>query len=287
MPLVSVLTTSYNRADFIGEAIESVLASSFEDFEYIIVDDRSTDDTYKIAKSYEARDSRVRVYQNEQNLGDYPNRNQAASYATGTYLKYLDSDDVMYPHCLDVMVRCMQQFPTAGLGLCAYSDIVSPLPNLESPHDAYYKNFFELDLFGRAPGSVIILREAFEFFGGFTGKRQVGDHEFWLMIARQYPIVRLPRDLVWDRQHDDKESLYDETFEKAAMHLDVVLAALNADDCPLEDHERFRAGMLLVEDYRKHFVRELSRFRIKNAMNAMAMMNTTKAKIVHPLRGKA
>lgn len=277
MPLVSVLTTSYNRADFIGEAIESVLASSFEDFEYIIVDDRSTDDTYEIAKAYEAKDARVKVYQNEKNLGDYPNRNKAASFATGSYLKYLDSDDFMYPHCLDVMLRCMQQFPDAGLGLSSFSEIDSPLPTIESPYDAYHKNFFELDLFGRAPGSAIILRRAFESIGGFTGKRQVGDHELWLMMARRYDVVRMPRDLVWDRpHHDQKESLYDDAFDKEAMHLEIMIDAIKANDCPLSKAEKHSVGERLRGRYKKQFIHELTRGRVQNAMVARRMVNMTK-----------
>ena len=114
-PVVSVLTTCYNREQYLGETIESVLSQTFEDFEYIIVDDRSTDRSFEIAQQYAQRDSRVRVYQNESNLGDYPNRNKAASYAVGTYLKYVDSDDLLYPHTLDVITRCMSAFDDAGL----------------------------------------------------------------------------------------------------------------------------------------------------------------------------
>ena len=74
--LVSVLMTSFNREKYIAEAIESVLASTYKDFELIIVDDCSKDNTVGIAKKYEELDSRVKVYINEVNLGDYPNRNK-------------------------------------------------------------------------------------------------------------------------------------------------------------------------------------------------------------------
>src|SRR6185369_13268101 len=75
-PAVSVLMTAYNREKYVAAAIESVLAQRFTDFELIVVDDRSSDRTLEIAKEYEARDSRVRVFANERNLGDYPNRNR-------------------------------------------------------------------------------------------------------------------------------------------------------------------------------------------------------------------
>ena len=75
-----------------------MLASSYQDWELIIVDDVSTDTSAAIAKSYEKKDARIKVYVNEQtNLGDYPNRNKAASYAKGKYIKYLDADDIDIP----------------------------------------------------------------------------------------------------------------------------------------------------------------------------------------------
>jgi glycosyltransferase involved in cell wall biosynthesis len=90
IPLVSVLMTSYNRQDYIAEAIESVLNSKYQNFELIIVDDGSKDQTVKIAQEFAEKDKRIRLYINEKNLGDYGNRNKAASYATGKYIKYLD-----------------------------------------------------------------------------------------------------------------------------------------------------------------------------------------------------
>jgi glycosyltransferase involved in cell wall biosynthesis len=70
--LISVLMTAFNREKYIGYAIESVLASTYEDFELIIVDDCSTDSTVQIARRYELKDSRIKVFENTVNLGDYP-----------------------------------------------------------------------------------------------------------------------------------------------------------------------------------------------------------------------
>src|SRR6266404_3983608 len=115
-PTVSVLTTAYNREKYIAQAIESVLASSFKDFELIIVDDCSKDHTVEIARRYTG-DSRVQIHVNERNLGQFQNRNHAASLARGKYLKYLDSDDFIYPHGVAVMVDAMERFPDAALAL--------------------------------------------------------------------------------------------------------------------------------------------------------------------------
>src|SRR5258708_34709462 len=118
-PAVSVLLTAYNRAPYIASSIESLLSQTFGDFEPLITDNCSTDGTFDIAKKYEGLDSRIRVVQNERNLGQFGNRNRAAELARGSLLKYHDSDDLMYPHCLAVMVPILLSEPRAGFGLSA------------------------------------------------------------------------------------------------------------------------------------------------------------------------
>ena len=78
-PLVSILTTVFNREKYIAACIESVLNSSYHNWEMIIVDDQSKDKSVEIAKRYAAKEDRIKVYVNEKNLGDYANRNQAQS----------------------------------------------------------------------------------------------------------------------------------------------------------------------------------------------------------------
>lgn len=239
-PTVSVLMTVYNREAFIADAIESVLASDFTDFELIVVDDGSTDRSVEIARGYAAQDPRVQVHVNPENLGDYPNRNRAASLATGKYLKYVDSDDMMYPWGLSVMVRCMEQFPDAGFGLSARAEYDRPHPVEFQPEAAYRENFLGRELFGRAPGSALIRRDAFEAVGGFSGMRQLGDMEFWLKIGARYPLVTLPPALAWDREHPGQEKNVNTDTEKAVLRANVVIAALADPACPLPATERRR-----------------------------------------------
>jgi glycosyltransferase involved in cell wall biosynthesis len=100
-----------------------VLAQTLQDFELIVSDDRSTDRTVEIANEYARRDPRVRVSVNERNLGDYGNRRVIASLARGRFLKYHDSDDVMYPHCLAVMADSLLKEPSAAFALSAVSQL--------------------------------------------------------------------------------------------------------------------------------------------------------------------
>ena len=205
-PLVSVLMTAYNREQYISEAIESVLASSYSNFELIIVDDHSKDKTVEIARYYEFKDSRVKVYINERNLGDYPNRNKAASYAKGKYLKYVDSDDMIYSFGLEQLVYYMEQFPNAGYGLCTLKpNLKNKFPLYLSPLDAYNYHYLGPGLFHKAPLSAIIKKKEFDLVGGFIEERMVGDFEMWHKLSLKYSVVLMPQGIVWYRSHDSQE----------------------------------------------------------------------------------
>jgi len=251
-PLISVLMTAYNREKFIEESIDSVLRSTYTNFELIITDDCSRDITFEIAKSYAKKDYRVKVYQNEVNLGDYPNRNKAASYAQGKYIKYLDSDDIMYSHCLQVMVSAMEKFPEAGYGLSCKGDSSQPYPTCVLPHDAYWEHFNGQNHFDRAPGSAIIKKSAFDEVGGFSGKRMIGDNELWLKIGRYFPLVKFPIDLYWARMHASQESQSDYAKEYNSLRKMVFEEALSANDCPLTEKEKKTILLKIRRESLKH-----------------------------------
>jgi glycosyltransferase involved in cell wall biosynthesis len=201
-PVISVLMTAFNREKYIAEAIESVLASTYKDFELIIVDDCSKDNTVEIARKYEIQDSRVRVYVNKENLGDYPNRNKAASYAKGKYLKYLDSDDVMDSNCLAIMFTKMDAHPECAFGI---SSKLLTYSIVHTPDDSYRVHFFERGILDISPSGSIIRNDIFKIEGGFWETRCVSDFEFWLRLARKYAILELQKDLIYWREHEGQE----------------------------------------------------------------------------------
>ncbi|HTI89489.1 MAG TPA: glycosyltransferase family 2 protein [Puia sp.] len=205
-PLVSILMTAYNREKFIAAAVESVLASTYSNFELIIVDDGSKDNTVAIARSYEAKDKRVKVFINETNLGDYPNRNRAASLATGEYLKYLDSDDLIYSYGLEAFIGFMERDKDVALGVSYRKNIThQPFPEILDPTRSLRHHFFTEGFLDCAPTGTIIRRSYFEAVGGFSGKRMIGDLEFGLKIARSYKVMILPPALAFWRNHGDQE----------------------------------------------------------------------------------
>jgi glycosyltransferase involved in cell wall biosynthesis len=205
-PLISILMTSYNREYFIAEAIESVLNSTYQNFELIIVDDQSNDKTVLIANQYASKDNRIKVYVNKKNIGDYHNRNKAASYANGDYIKYLDSDDLIYPWGLEILIKSMLNFPDAGWGLCSQpQDKEKIFPFVLEPESAYKYHYFGPGLFSRAPLSSIIRTDVFRAVGGFTGKQHLGDFELWNLLALKYNVVLMPQGIVWYREHANQQ----------------------------------------------------------------------------------
>lgn len=242
-PLVSVLMPAYNSEAYISAAIESVLESTYQNFELIITDDRSKDNTLNIAKAYENKDARVKVILNDKNYGDYPNRNQAASYAKGKYLKYVDHDDYIYPYGLEQLVFYMEQFPMAGYGLCSlYQHRDKVYPFQLNSEEAYRMNYFEMELFNKAPLSSIIRKTAFEAVGGFTGKPFLGDFELWHLLSQEYPVVLMPSGIVWYRVHVNQESskIHKDpvnSFKYLTLGKDFV----SSENCPLNKADQKKA----------------------------------------------
>ena len=101
-PLVSVAIPMYNNARFVARTIESVLSQTMPDFELLIYDDRSTDNSVEIAGSF--TDSRIQLFRNDKNLGPEGNWNRAVSNVRGTYVKLVCADDLLFPECLEKQV---------------------------------------------------------------------------------------------------------------------------------------------------------------------------------------
>jgi len=256
-PIVSILTTVYNRDKYLAACIDSVLACSYQDWELIIVDDVSTDTSVAIAKSYEQKDARIKVYVNDKNLGDYPNRNKAASYAKGTYLKYLDADDLIYPQGLEVMVHTMEQFPEAALGISQkVAEDVKPYPFVMQPKETFKREFLMRGVLGLGPTGTIIRRDVFEKLGGFTGTRYIGDTEMWYKIALAYPVVKMQEELVFWRQHDDQEiTKGQDSFFYLENAFKLKLNTLQKKELPLEAPERQMALKKLTHRFSRNIAR--------------------------------
>jgi len=241
LPLLSVVITCYNRELYISAAIESVLASIFQDFELIICDDCSTDNTFQIAMKYAALDCRIQLYRNEHNIGDFPNRDKAASYAIGVYIKYVDSDDLIAPSGLATMLDAMLKYPEAAIGLCQIhndKNFEKSYPVLINPERAYREHYYGFGTLRYGPTGAIIKRKILAEMGGFGFNRFIGDTELWLKIVAQYPMVKIEPDLVTWRRHTRQEFYigHKEHFYIEKLYL-IYLESLRAPKCPLNQSD--------------------------------------------------
>jgi hypothetical protein len=266
VPAVSVLMTAYNRQNYVGSAIESVLAQTFADLELLIVDDCSGDKTVDVARKYEA-DPRVRVVVNERNLGQFPNRNLAARLARGRFLKYHDSDDLMYPHCLATMVPPLAAEPRAGFALSGSAGWVGgPCPMLLNPRMCYQREFLGIQgMFMCGPACALFRTEAFHALGGFPELGVGSDYVFWLKACASQNVLLVPGNLFWYRIHPGQE------LQKKAATAEYELTwsegwrALAAPDCPLDVREREQAKRNWAFQFLKNAYQELRRGRWRPA----------------------
>ena len=116
-PFVSIVTPVYNGGKFLDECIKSVLAQTYANWEYVIVNNCSTDNTAEIAAGYEARDSRIKLVNNPVHLKVMDNLNNAFRHISpeSTYCKVLHADDWMFPNCIAEMVALAEKYPTIGI----------------------------------------------------------------------------------------------------------------------------------------------------------------------------
>lgn len=262
---LSVLMTSYNREQYIAEAIESVLASTFTHFELIIVDDGSKDRTVAIARSYAANDPRIHVYVNEVNLGDYRNRNKAASYAKGEYLMYVDSDDKILLDGFERCIAAMQQFPQAGFGM-QYNE-TGRSPFLLSPKMAIQQHFFQQPCLMIGPGGTILRRSFFERIGRYPEKYgPANDMYFNLKAAAAGPMLMLPFTFNYYRIHEGQE--LNNKYSYLYNNFNYLRDALTELDLPLTQKEK---DWLMNKNRRRFLVNLLNYCRqSKNLPKAFA-----------------
>lgn len=114
-PVVSVVVRAFNCEEYIGQAIEGMLAQTFQDFEIVVVDDASMDGTGAILQAYARRDERIRVFRNEIHLGPVKTMNACLRHARGELIAVHDADDVSLPHRLETQANFLRANPQIAL----------------------------------------------------------------------------------------------------------------------------------------------------------------------------
>jgi glycosyltransferase involved in cell wall biosynthesis len=261
--------TAYNREKFIGEAIESVLASTYKNFELIIVDDKSIDKTLAIAKEFKEKDNRISIYINEINLGDYPNRNKAASYAKGKYILYVDSDDTIYSDTIEYCVSNMEKNISADMGMVYMVEQINE-PILIESEKALNSHFFKAPFLVIGPGGTFLRKSFFDSIKGYsTLYGPANDMYFNLKAANNGNILLLPYVFVNYRRHDGQEINNTDSYlvnsytflRDAFLQLNLKLTAKQIVWLSKKNKRRFVVNMS------KYFLKSLNIKKTKERIN--------------------
>ena len=208
-PLVSVIMPVYNGEKYLAEAIDSALAQTFMDFELLIVDDGSQDDSAEIIRAYLERDNRIRFIKLERNAGQGPALNAGLAVARGRFITTMDCDDVSLPQRLERQVSYLRANPCIGaVGACATvmnHDLTAVAFEFKVPpqHALIVFNLF----FGASfVGATIMSRGEFiEAVGGYTSDRALyTDLDLSMRLLWNTPIrfANMPDTLMLYRRHD-------------------------------------------------------------------------------------
>jgi glycosyltransferase involved in cell wall biosynthesis len=207
---VSVCVPSYNAGRFLPAAIESVLSQTFTDFELIVSDDASDDDTVEVCTRYV--DARLKIARSEERLGQSGNWNRCLELATAPYVILLHADDELCPGYLERAVAMLDSNPDVGLVHCAVEHID------EAGKSLSLQRLFERDTIDRdgvtlrrlvldgcviSPAGVMVRRSVYAQAGPFTDMIVWGvDWHMWIRISLEWPVGYVSDTLARYREHD-------------------------------------------------------------------------------------
>ncbi len=197
MPDISVILPTYNRSSTISRSIESVLSQTYKDFEFIVVDDFSTDDTHCVVENYS---SEIKYIRHETNRGAAAARNTGIKNSSGEYIAFIDSDDEWHPEKLERQIEIFSESSSdVGVvytGFYKCSDNKRELGNIPTKRGYIYEDQLMKDWVN--PTSTTMVRSAcFESVGGFNPELNARqDYELWIRIARNYQFEYIKEPLV-------------------------------------------------------------------------------------------
>ncbi len=195
MARVSIITALFNHEKYIDQAVKSVLSQTFDDWEHLIWDDGSTDQSLEIARHYAAQDPRIKVFTHSGggNRGQERTRNLALEKASGDLIGLLDSDDLYYPRKLEWLVPCFEQLEV-GMAYGRFDHLVEatgkrvPSGIMVSPAGKIFRELAHDNFIGA--GATLFRRECVEEGLRFDPAfRTTGEYPLWLKIAKDWDVA--------------------------------------------------------------------------------------------------
>lgn len=276
-PLVSVVIPAYNCEDYVAEAIDSVLAQTYGNFEIIVVNDASTDGTAAVLGRYE-REEGIRVMTHGHNKGLAAARNTGIRAARGEWITFLDADDVWRPEKIQYHLDILRRHPDlvfiSNDGMRFRDGEVPRFPPLPKSPRLRRVGWKEL-LLGRGPFSgsnATVKRECLEEVGLFDERlRAAEDRDMWIRIARRYGAFQAPGAVHGYRMHGANMS-----FDP--VHMEKNVARMLDGAC-----ERMRCSRWLRARARAHMYVDLAMVCYEAGQRAAAAVNLAKSVVSWPL----
>jgi glycosyltransferase involved in cell wall biosynthesis len=238
----SVIIPLYNKAFHIPKAIHSVLNQTCQDFELIVVNDGSTDDSLKIVRQIiQLSDKPINIH-DQSNTGVSTARNNGARLATNDYIAFLDADDWWHPSYLSEMKQLIERHPEAGIYAAKYAqvkhgkkkDAVIGVPDgFSSGYINYFAVYAKTMWMPLFPSSAIMPRRLFLDYKGFKPEIKLGeDFELWVRLALNYPVAFLNKVLVFYNQDVDvsDRGVSPERFHPPERHFVYHLEQFKEDE---------------------------------------------------------
>lgn len=190
-PTVSIVLPCYNGANFLAQSIDSVIAQTFTDWELIIVNDCSTDNSLEIMQEYANRDSRIRIIDNEHNLKLPGALNRGFHEAKGKYLTWTSHDNRMAPNMLEEFVNYLDINPDKGLVTACYAAF--SFKTGEQLYEVHHPDpQLHLPLYNCVCYAFMYRREVLETVGDYdTTLFLVEDYDYWVRIWQRYPVGKI------------------------------------------------------------------------------------------------
>ena len=224
-PLISVVIPAYNAGQFLDETLESVLSQTYENWECIIVNDGSTDNTESIAKKWCEKDSRFRLT-NKENGGLSSARNWGIKESKAEYIAFLDADDILTPDSLEVRINVLieQNVDLVATKLQHFTDKLPKVSKNNARQDVLYyakEGLTQLMAFNKVtPSTVLCKKSVMDEVGGFTWHKKAEDLHCWLKVLfAGYKIYRIDETLLLYRLVENSMSSTDRNCSKEVFEI--------------------------------------------------------------------
>jgi glycosyltransferase involved in cell wall biosynthesis len=244
-PKVSVLMPVFNGLPYLADAIDSVLAQTVEDFEFIIVDDRSSDGSRELLEDYAARDRRIRVLRNDTNLGIADTLNRGISECRGEYIARMDADDVSLPQRFERQVGFMDNAPEVGVCATWFDVFGDEEGTYRHPtQDAQIKVSHLLHDCAIAHPAVFIRKRVLDETGLTYPNLPAHDLWFWIHLGFVTRLRNLPDTLLRYRVHGNQFSRLSSSPQQLSAAEAREFFAATIFGRALSEQEKSAHGML-------------------------------------------